>query len=289
MSGCRSSVSVAHPVLQLDRAHPADIDVGDPNAAVDVERQRIRHLDVDRHLVRPGAGPTRQRHVRNAAPAAAGGQHDRDRQQADGTACDAAPLTRAHQPPPASAGSAGPAGAAPLPVRAARARSDRAERITWNDARCRTRRRPRLRVPRRRQRVVFVVGIRRPRQPAVVHPECGRRIRRHTVGSAQQLGEALGRDVPLGRTAAPRCPAYPARRPSPARGCRARTGCRARRCPARWCPCSPAAAAAAARSTRSAWAASCAVTNWLRPIGGKLNLIASRIGARYCAHSSADS
>ena len=45
------------PVLQLDLAHAADEHVGDPDPAVDVERQRIRHLDVDRHLVRAGAGP----------------------------------------------------------------------------------------------------------------------------------------------------------------------------------------------------------------------------------------
>src|SRR5258705_13986109 len=32
-----------------------------------------------------------------------------------------------------------------------------------------------------------------------------------------------------------------------------------------------------------------ALVNWFTPKGGKLNLIASRIGARYCAHISADS
>ena len=32
-----------------------------------------------------------------------------------------------------------------------------------------------------------------------------------------------------------------------------------------------------------------ALVNWFTPKGRKLNLIASRIGAKYCAHNSAES
>ena len=56
------------PVLQLDLLDPANKDIGDAHAAVDVERQRIRHLHVDRHRLRSSAGPTRQRNIRDALP-----------------------------------------------------------------------------------------------------------------------------------------------------------------------------------------------------------------------------
>ena len=99
------------PVLQLDRADPSDKHVGHPHAAVDVERQRIRHLHVDRHLVRSGARAAGQRNVRDALPRPARAQHQRDHHERERAAGDTAPLTHAHHPP-ASAGRAGPAGAA---------------------------------------------------------------------------------------------------------------------------------------------------------------------------------
>ena len=68
-------------------AHAADEHVGDPDPAVHVERQRVRHLDVDRHLVRPGARAAGQRHVRDALPATRR-QHQPRRRQRDRRAAE---------------------------------------------------------------------------------------------------------------------------------------------------------------------------------------------------------
>ena len=56
------------PVLQLDRPHAADVDVGDPDPAIDVERQRVRHLHVDGHAC-PGRCRDRPATARWRCPA----------------------------------------------------------------------------------------------------------------------------------------------------------------------------------------------------------------------------
>ena len=183
------------PVLQLDLAHPADKHVGHPDAAVDVERQRIRHLHVDRHLVRSGAGTTRQRHVRDALPRPARAQHQRRQCTSAQRARlrDSAPPTASrmliHLPQRVAPGP--PARVRPGAAGAGTGPAAQRTRVARYHARCGTRRRSRLRIPRRRQRVVLAVGVRRAGQVASRRcPERGRRRRDRRVGSTHQLGEA---------------------------------------------------------------------------------------------------
>ena len=117
------------PVLQLDRPHRADEDVGHPHPAVAVDRQGVRHLHVDGRR-RPSRCPGRPGSARCEMPcqphelstmAATSSTSPcqlrwritrRAPSLADGSACSRAALVAPHWPPP-SAGDAGPPASVP--------------------------------------------------------------------------------------------------------------------------------------------------------------------------------